>query len=86
MPPGLCAFCRWKQVAQIYILSLRHVINKVSTSRVTMLTQTIEERYVDMKKLDKLLKELFGQQKCEVEVSSSFPIHLKLLFTLTKHR
>ena len=38
-----------------------------------MLIQTIEERYVDMKKLDKLLKELFGQQKCEVEVSFSFP-------------
>lgn len=31
--------------------------------------QTIEERYVDMKKLTKLLKELFGNQKCEVEVS-----------------
>ena len=31
--------------------------------------QTIEERYVDMQKLTKLLKELFGNQKCEVEVS-----------------
>lgn len=37
-----------------------------------MLTQTIEERYVDMKKLDKLLKELFGQQKCEVEVKDEY--------------
>ncbi len=30
--------------------------------------QTIEERYVDMKKLLKLLKNLFGDQKCEIEV------------------
>ncbi|KAL9075022.1 MAG: hypothetical protein Q9161_001953 [Pseudevernia consocians] len=37
-----------------------------------MLTQTIEERYVDMKKLDKLLKDLFGQQKCEVEVKDEY--------------
>lgn len=51
-----------------------------------MLTQTIEERYVDMKKLDKLLKELFGQQKCEVEVSFSSLNHLESLFSLTVSR
>ncbi len=35
--------------------------------------QTIEERYIDMKKLAKLLSELFGNQKCEVEVSLIHP-------------
>ena len=51
-----------------------------------MLTQTIEERYVDMKKLDKLLKELFGQQKCEVEVSYSISNHRESLVSLTSPR
>ncbi|KAI4254264.1 MAG: hypothetical protein L6R42_007266 [Xanthoria sp. 1 TBL-2021] len=34
--------------------------------------QTIEQEYVDMKKLLKLLKDLFGNQKCEIEVGNAF--------------
>lgn len=45
--------------------------------------QTIEQRYVDMKKLLKLLKDLFGNQKCEIEVGNAFYQTLRLLRSLT---
>ena len=50
-----------------------HSIIRTSTTSANMEIQTIEERYVDMKKLAKLLKELFGKAKCEIEVSIRHP-------------
>ncbi|KAL8689077.1 MAG: hypothetical protein Q9218_005166, partial [Villophora microphyllina] len=36
--------------------------------------QTVEQRYVDMKKLLKLLNDLFGKRKCEVEVQDEYVV------------